>query len=577
MRRRSIRRLALVALFAWPLGCGGVAKKNSYSPQATPLSEQTYSHYLRGKLALFRRNYAEAERELNKAKRVAPREAPISRALADAHYQAGHRKAAEAEILWATKTWPKNAQVWAGSGALHRSARRFAEAASDFGRAIQLGANDEATRVSYGETLALAGKTAKSMKAFKFLIAEGKEANEAHYQYARLWHQEGNATAAETHARQAAIGNPYDLRAWALLATSLREQGKTQEADDTLRRPFDRSRGDVGVGEQLFIQLLDLAEPEAAQQLVGTLDRDDLDLDTRIGMGHWLLSVGDYEGALARSRSLDTKAAPSAAILELRAQALRGLHRDGDAAIELEAIGKDDPGYPLIESLRAEIFLSQGKHEKAKATIERALGLAPDNPDLIMAQAAVAEASGQLENARTILTTALANHPMAQRPMFALAELETRHNRIAQAIATVTPLLEAQPHSFAALNYIGYSLIDNPDAQERAQDLLLRALELAPDSAFVLDSYGWFLLRAGRTVEAAPLLERAVRLTPTEPELLAHLAELRWHQGRPAQAEEILVKAQGFARTADAKRVVSRARQRLQKPPPPQGSPTTQP
>lgn len=564
-----MNRTALLALLLTSLACGGATKKITKTPAPAALSQETYVHYLRGKLAYFQGNFAEATIELSKAKRSDPGQAPISLALAEAHYHSGDRKGAEREMAWARTQWPKNAQVWMQSGDLHQRARDFAKAAIAYKRAIALGARDEATYLAYGASLAEIAKPDDAKAVFRKLIARTSNSAEAHYQLALLLHGEKRFVATAKHAREATTETPYDLRAWALLSNALHSQGLGNEADDALRRPFDRSEGTPSVGEQLVVHLLDLGAREQALRCVTVLDRDDLPMDTRIGMGHWLLRAGDFTGALAVANRLEKRSGPGTAITELRVRALRALHRDQEAAAELKAIDAGDAGYPLMQSMLGQLYADVGETAQASAIVSAALQEHPDHPDLIMAAAAIAEAAGDVGKAGEILKEAVVNHPLAQRPLFALAEVESRQGRINEAIATITPLLQANPHNFAALNYVGYSLIADPSAKERAEDMLLRALELAPDSAFVLDSYGWFLLQSNRPDAAEPLLERAARLSPTEPELLTHLAELRWIQERREEAKRLLDQAHKLALTNHARAAIDAVRKRLSQAMPP--------
>ena len=94
---------------------------------------------------------------------------------------------------------------------------------------------------------------------------------------------------------------------------------------------------------------------------------------------------------------------------------------------------------------------------------------------------------------------------------------------------------------------MGYTLIEVQSARGRAKDLLRRALDLSPDSAFILDSYGWFFFRQGDLKRAAFYLEKASRLSPTEPELLLHLAELRWRQRDYKASSLLFTKAEDLA------------------------------
>jgi tetratricopeptide (TPR) repeat protein len=280
-------------------------------------------------------------------------------------------------------------------------------------------------------------------------------------------------------------------------------------------------------------------------------------------MGHMLLRLGEFEAALATAAALDKELATSAAIAELRFRALRALHRDDDAQHQLLAISERQKGYALTRAMLADLLAERGELAKAKKVVEEALKLHDDNADLVLAQASVAEKSGDIQAARSFLQAAMKRHPNAQRPRFALAELESRAGNLDTSIALISALIKRNPRDSAALNYVGYNLIDVEGGRERATSLLLRAVELSPDSAFILDSYGWLLLKSGDLRQAAVYLERASRLSRTEPELLWHLAELRWQQKKPSEALRLLARAESLALDRTLRTKIQRRRQIL--------------
>jgi tetratricopeptide (TPR) repeat protein len=68
--------------------------------------------------------------------------------------------------------------------------------------------------------------------------------------------------------------------------------------------------------------------------------------------------------------------------------------------------------------------------------------------------------------------------------------------------------------------------------------LLDKALSLAPDDPFILDSVGWAQYRAGNLARAQEYLERAYRLRP-DPEIAAHLGEVLWARGQRIEAGKL--------------------------------------
>lgn len=58
-------------------------------------------------------------------------------------------------------------------------------------------------------------------------------------------------------------------------------------------------------------------------------------------------------------------------------------------------------------------------------------------------------------------------------------------------------VIDRWPDNAQALNYVGYTLADDNRDLPRALDLLNRAVELSPETDYMLDSLAWVHYRAG--------------------------------------------------------------------------------
>ncbi len=86
-----------------------------------------------------------------------------------------------------------------------------------------------------------------------------------------------------------------------------------------------------------------------------------------------------------------------------------------------------------------------------------------------------------------------------------------------------------------ALNALGYTLADRTDRYQEALELISRAIAAQPNSAAIIDSYGWVLYRLGRKEEALVELRRAFT-KQKDAEIAAHLAEVLWALGQKDEA-----------------------------------------
>src|SRR5690349_24926596 len=109
-----------------------------------PLPANAYSHYLAGKLALYRDDPATAANELRIAAQAAPDQPMIAVELARALAKAKRDAAAREVLLLARKQWPEHAQVWLASGeVLEEFAATRKEAMDAYRRAIKLEPTEE--------------------------------------------------------------------------------------------------------------------------------------------------------------------------------------------------------------------------------------------------------------------------------------------------------------------------------------------------------------------------------------------------------------------------------------------------
>lgn len=118
--------------------------------------------------------------------------------------------------------------------------------------------------------------------------------------------------------------------------------------------------------------------------------------------------------------------------------------------------------------------------------------------------------------------------------LFARGHYAWQADMVPEAEEAYRILLEREPDNPWYLNALGYLLADKNYQVDEAQELLGRALRLAPDTPEIIDSYGWALYRLGDLPAAIEYIERAMEYygyeTPPA-EMMAHYGELLWETG----------------------------------------------
>ena len=131
---------------------------------------------------------------------------------------------------------------------------------------------------------------------------------------------------------------------------------------------------------------------------------------------------------------------------------------------------------------------------------------------------------------------------------YELAMMYERNERLNDTERLLREVIALDPGHAHSYNALGYSLADRNQRLPEALKLITRALEIAPNDPFIMDSMGWIKFRLGDYVTAVQYLEKAYRVRP-EADIAAHLGEALWMLGQRDAAIEIWKKA--LAKEAD--------------------------
>ncbi len=157
---------------------------------------------------------------------------------------------------------------------------------------------------------------------------------------------------------------------------------------------------------------------------------------------------------------------------------------------------------------------------------------------LFLAQEHILRGLERLEEARVLLDAAVQEHPDNSELLYARALLAADLDLLELHEKDIRRVLELDPDNAHAYNALGYTLADQTDRYEEAFQLISRALVLAPDDPFILDSMGWVQYRRGKIEQALEFLRRAHEIRQ-DAEIAAHLGEVLWTSGRLEEADEV--------------------------------------
>jgi tetratricopeptide (TPR) repeat protein len=213
--------------------------------------------------------------------------------------------------------------------------------------------------------------------------------------------------------------------------------------------------------------------------------------------------------------------------------------KDWERAIDwYKAIQRGEHALPA-RMRTAQAMSKQGRLDEARAYLHAVSAAGEgERVQLIIAESQLLRDANQHQEAFELLGQALAKAPEQPDLLYDHALTAEKLDRFDLLEANLTKLIQLKPDHAHAYNALGYSLADRNMRLPEARKLIEKALELAPEDFFIIDSMGWVLYRMGDLKGAAEHLRRAWEGRP-DGEIGAHLGEVLWMLGQRDEARRI--------------------------------------
>ncbi len=188
---------------------------------------------------------------------------------------------------------------------------------------------------------------------------------------------------------------------------------------------------------------------------------------------------------------------------------------------------------------QAALLARAGDLDEARALLAATRGEnEAQNVRLIQAQAELLRDSKMPAAVFEVLSEGLKRYPDSADLLYDRAMSAEKLDKLDVLEADLRRVIVLRPDDAQAYNALGYTLADRTDRLAEALVLLDKALLLAPEDPFILDSMGWAQYRSNNLVRAQDYLERAYKARP-DPEIAAHLGEVLWVRGQRDEAGRV--------------------------------------
>ena len=205
-----------------------------------------------------------------------------------------------------------------------------------------------------------------------------------------------------------------------------------------------------------------------------------------------------------------------------------------------EKVGAEDPKYYTTQISKAR---AMRRSQRVDGGIDVLNDLAAAYPDVPVAHATLGDflsRQDRYDEALTAYNAAIsmyeAQNNLRWQLYYARGIIHERLKIWPNADQDFRSALALNPDQASVLNYLGYSLIERGEKLDEAMEMITKAVEIEPNSGYIVDSLGWGKFRLGQYEEAVPDLERAAELMATDPIVNDHLGDAYWAVGRKNEA-----------------------------------------
>lgn len=356
--------------------------------------------------------------------------------------------------------------------------------------------------------------------------------------------------------------------AWAI-------SGKPYAAINEIRQAIDLSSESIPMKILLAALYLDANDDQAGESIYqDILDKDPSNVDALVGMARLALTRNNMPMARDYLEKLsETDVDPSSTPIEGLVVAMATLNGNYDNAKkllqnklkdnpmnyriwailallaseneDLETLKKTDKALtegveinPILGTVLGQMEMNRGNYPKARHYLEQALRVRPSESMLRENLLRVLTAVKDKDEAEKQCAMILINDPDNALANYIIGTIQMERNEWNLAENSFQSSLAAKRDA-NTLNDLAW-LLTNKGLFQDALPLIKESIDMQPQNATALDTYGYLLMQTSQLREAKETLDKARHYQPENPVILFHLAQLHQKMGHTRQAIDIV-------------------------------------
>lgn len=528
----------------WPSFLAAVMLAVALPAFSAEVSEEVSDHILAAESALEQNDYETASAEYREAARLSD-DPDTAQQATRLSYSYGFNE----DALYAAKRWSKldsdNEEAVLYVAQLHLRLGEIRNSRRAFEKLLDKGDRPVDERLLALTPFLAQEDEANAYELMRQLARPYKKSASANYAVAVMALQAGEMDAAKERAEIAIELEPEWVKPHLLYARSLLIEGDEEGAIDyTARLVGDSADPDPEARLELAIMLLSAGRDDDALSQVNQILLEQPQRSDALR----LMAIINF-----RQDHLDAAKADFQDLLATGYFAMDAMYylgriadREGETESAIRYYSQVTHGSNAVVSQRraAGIMAQEGNEEKALTLLDE---FAETNPnyavDMLQSKAQLLTSMERYPEALEHFNKVVKYRPDSESAYLGKGELLLRMDKLDKALQQYEIAVRRWPESALSLNAYGYTLADRTDRYKEAHKLIKKALELEPDSAAIIDSWGWVLYKQGENEEALVHLQDAYERL-RDPEVAGHIVEVLFALGRDDEAMVTLGEAE---------------------------------
>lgn len=471
-----------------------------------------------GRLYKISQNSVESEKAFKKALDLDPENEDALTGLALVYSDLGDARKAS-ELLKRVSDKSPNLRTFMALAGSYEQMKEYALAASTLRKALEMAPENPDLKRALAQSLLYSDQFDESLKLYKELIVEDSKDVQSWLRISQIHREQRNWEEARKAINEAKKLEPDNLEIVFNEVGIYEAEGKMADAVAGMKNVLDSTaKKSYSASEKANRAIL--------LERLGLLQRNNEQYADAVTTFRELGALDEKNGPRAAAQVIDT---------------LRQAKEFNKALEESEAARKKYPNERIIILVRGSLLADMGRVNDAAAEVRQLLGKKETDRETYLTLAQFYEKSKNwsemgkaLDEAGKLSTTADEKEPIH----FMRGALYEKQKNFERSEAEFRKVLEMNPKSASAMNYLGYMLADRNVRLNEALDMIKKAVDQEPDNGAFLDSLGWVYYRLGRLDESVEYLKRAIQRSGKDPTVNDHLGDAYLKQGNLKEAIE---------------------------------------